>query len=352
LRPAEQWQPNVAHIAALAFTLQVFVIYFFNGLHKWNPTWHSGEAVGIALHYLYFPTWLGEILNTCVPFTRAASYGTLALELLGPFLLLIPFRRAACRGLFVVLFASFHIGIAALLDVGLFPWVAVAILAAFIPSVWWDRLSIETPVIAREGKSHRLPFWSGVLACFAMLLVLHQSARKKWPGALPALPASAQTVLSALGLKQGWIQFDRPQPVGFATIIVEDEKGNRYHGLSDARDALPQPLAVPPTMNLLDRSLRHRQIKLVIDIGRGGRYQAIASKRLLQIVCETTGAKVAAVSAQMYYLWRKFGQDAPTFGRGESLRCGGDRTVAYPPRHDHSVGVESAKNSPTNWRWR
>ena len=63
----------------------------------------------------------------------------LALELLGPFLVLSPWRTNACRLAAVLLFMGFHLGIGLTMRLGLFAWISALAWVVFLPgSVWRD----------------------------------------------------------------------------------------------------------------------------------------------------------------------------------------------------------------------
>ena len=141
-------------VASACLLLQVFLIYFFTAMLKSGPDWH---ADGTALYYAMQLDWLvlplGTWLRDFFWFTQFLTWSTLVLEYVGPFLLIAPFWPVRCLG--VLLFASLHLGISATMRLGVFPWIDVTILLAFLPREVWD--AAESFV----RRTLRLPAWGG-----------------------------------------------------------------------------------------------------------------------------------------------------------------------------------------------
>jgi hypothetical protein len=135
--PALPWTTS---LATWALTLQICFVYWFASLLKSDPLWRqNGNALFYALNIEHFTTPFGFYMRQFPDLLRGITWGTPWLELAGPCLLFIPYRRDACRLLAVTLFIGFHlIGMQALLRIGLFPWVCAAAWLVFIPSSFWD----------------------------------------------------------------------------------------------------------------------------------------------------------------------------------------------------------------------
>jgi predicted DCC family thiol-disulfide oxidoreductase YuxK len=129
-------------LSVAAWIIQVVLIYVTTALFKWHPYWHStGEALHFALHLDTFTTSLGRLLLRAPSLLPLMSIGTFLLELIGPLLLLIPFKRNFMRPLSVVLFIGFHLGISATFSIGLFPYICISMWLIFIPGSFWDALT-------------------------------------------------------------------------------------------------------------------------------------------------------------------------------------------------------------------
>ena len=137
---AETGPDQVFSVGALAFFVQTCAVYFFTGLLKSGADWwESGLAVYYALSLDIMRLPLGTYVYQFPEFMRFMTTATLWLELAGPFIFFIPFRNAVFRWLGVAVFAIFQLGLGATLQVGLFPWVSIAALVAFLPSATWER---------------------------------------------------------------------------------------------------------------------------------------------------------------------------------------------------------------------
>lgn len=122
--------------------IQIFLLYFFTFLYKWAPVYHTTfEAVWYMLQLDIFTTNVGKWMGQQYELTRLLSFSAYALEIIGPLMLLIPFKRDFFRGIAVVSFWAFHLGIALTLHLGNFVPICLIIWVGLIPSSWWIYLS-------------------------------------------------------------------------------------------------------------------------------------------------------------------------------------------------------------------
>jgi hypothetical protein len=132
---------NKRHLSVFtaALTLQVCVVYFFSALLKTDSAWRlSGTAVYSALSLEQLSTGLGRGLLNWPGLLRAATFFVYYLELLGPLALFVPWRNRRVREAVVILFVAVHLGIAATLNLGLFPWVSILGWVLILPSETLD----------------------------------------------------------------------------------------------------------------------------------------------------------------------------------------------------------------------
>ena len=128
--------------ATVALTLQVCFVYWFTWSLKSDPIWHTeGSAVYYALNLDYLVTPIGKFLLNFPSLLVFLTFTTLWFELLGPFLLFVPFRTDFFRFLAVMLFVGLHLGFGAGLLIGLFPYVSAVAWLAFLPSGFWQVIS-------------------------------------------------------------------------------------------------------------------------------------------------------------------------------------------------------------------
>jgi len=131
--------------ATVALLLQVCLIYWATGIRKTGDLWWNGQAVFYALHS-ELATPFGEWLRAFPSVLEVLTYGTLFIELFGSFIAFLPFRNAAFRVVTVLLFWGFHAGLAATMNIGLFPLFSMVAWLAFVPSQVWERLRRATRV--------------------------------------------------------------------------------------------------------------------------------------------------------------------------------------------------------------
>lgn len=148
-----QQAPNQYFSAATAALLiQAMSVYFFSALLKSSPRWMpEGTAVESALRIEHIGTPIGAWLRQFEPLTHGLTYFVWCLELLGPFLILLPFFFPWLRLLLQFLFISMHVGFFFCLRIGLFPFVSITSLLSFTPGWVWDKLGEKLRTSERLG---------------------------------------------------------------------------------------------------------------------------------------------------------------------------------------------------------
>ncbi|WP_347159525.1 HTTM domain-containing protein [Pontibacter chitinilyticus] len=129
--------------ATAAYILQIFLIYFCTALLKNSPEWRTeGTALYYALSLDQILMPVGKLIYPYPHLLHALTITTFYVELLLPFLLLLPFYNKFFRMVVVVVLLGFHIGISLTLFVGLFYLINIASLAGLLPTPvmnWLDR---------------------------------------------------------------------------------------------------------------------------------------------------------------------------------------------------------------------
>lgn len=207
--------------AGVAFILQLGALYWFAVAEKMHPAWTvQGSAIYYALHTDPLATPLGVALRDHLSFTRLLTVGTLTLEFLGPFLAIAAVAVFPLRLVAVVAFVGFHVGLAATIRLGSFPWICAAAWLALLPPGVWDRSPGRatdawlTRISALPRLSGRPPRPAGVLSHLlvsgSLILVtmglLSPPPRLSRQGSHPA-----QRFLDQAGLLQRWEMF-APHP--------------------------------------------------------------------------------------------------------------------------------------------
>lgn len=141
-RDATPVPSRVTSIPVAALYLQIAFVYWFAVILKSGPEWRfKGTALYDALSIDQLAKPLGHTLVHYPGLLTVMTFGVLALEAFGPFLLLSPFFTARARIVGVFLFASLHLGIWLTLGMGMFPAIAGGCLVCFLPAVFWDGLA-------------------------------------------------------------------------------------------------------------------------------------------------------------------------------------------------------------------
>lgn len=203
LAPRRRSTPaTVLSVATAALVLQVAAVYVAAGLAKWNPMWLSGEAVSYALSVHDHGTTLGMQLAQTPWLARLVTWLILAVELIGPALLLLLPTSGMRAGLATV-FIGFHLAVWVTMWVGLFAPVGIAAWLPLLPTSAWNRLAggPTTATAPRLGTP-------ATLACAASLMLatigfLHGR------GWLPTsvVPQALRQLIVAAALEQDWPMF-------------------------------------------------------------------------------------------------------------------------------------------------
>ncbi len=258
-RTAPRRPTLIASAGAAAFLVQLAIVYWAAGLGKWNELWLSGNALGQVFAFRYYGEPLGRWLLNYPALTHWLTLSVLALELIGPCLLFMPWGTARLRLALIVAFIGFHLEIAATITVGLFPWVSIVAWLALIPSWVWDRLSARRTDSAMDRSvvpPLAPPFEGGGLAAAccaaAMAVVVYWNVVDLTQLRLPApIHAAVQQVAGATMLRQSWQVFARPPQ--FDAIFVyqgrlrDGKLVDLYSGrpLADGSHAALEPNELP-----------------------------------------------------------------------------------------------------------
>ncbi len=220
-QPPEPPAP-VRSIAVLALLLQLGLIYFNAAAARGGPSWLTGTAIHDMLELDTYVTPLGAALRG--PLMDAASPAlsdaTLALEVLGPLLMLLPVAPDLLRGVTLVALFGFHLCILLLIDVGLFSASMFCLLLLFVPGPVFDALerrlgrATAAPGVAPVPAPARWQRWHVEVLALAVLvpnlwLGVHRNQllgpviRDAGLGA----PAALDVALARLEISQTWRMF-------------------------------------------------------------------------------------------------------------------------------------------------
>ncbi|HCG90383.1 MAG TPA: hypothetical protein DEZ08_00890 [Dehalococcoidia bacterium] len=132
---------SICNAATFAIMAQVVLVYVFNWIAKLDPIWVTEHtALYYALSLDMFTTSFGFYL---LNFPTLLSYLTISVHMLqitGPLLLLWPWWNQLLRGIVIIAFIGFHLGIASTMHIGYFPYISIASLLIFVPAGFWDKI--------------------------------------------------------------------------------------------------------------------------------------------------------------------------------------------------------------------
>jgi len=179
--------------ATATYYLQFVCIYFFAALLKTGPEWRvNGTALYYAFNFDQFAQPFAKTLLSYPGMLRILTFAAWLLELIGPFVLLIPLAAAKLVG--VLLFAVLQIGIGATLALGHNPWVNCIVLLPFLPSFLWRWQNKREPIeIIYDGDCG---------LCKKLVLILIELLRPNLNG--PPRPAQGRD-LATLRKENSWI---------------------------------------------------------------------------------------------------------------------------------------------------
>ncbi len=125
-------------VGALAFILQIMFMYIFTALLKTGDPWIKDyTAIYYALSIDHFSFLLGPYIYKFPQLMKGLTFSIIWIELLTPFLLLIPYRNSTFRYTLIFLLGSFQLGLALTMKIGLFPWFSMAALLILLPQSFW-----------------------------------------------------------------------------------------------------------------------------------------------------------------------------------------------------------------------
>jgi hypothetical protein len=201
---------EVEGVACVAATAQLAIVYLAGLAHKRGPTWRDGSAVYYALQLDEYTTPLGRWIGDRPAWSPMLTYGTLALELVAPLLLFVPWRRSAARVAAVATGIALHAGMLALMRLDLFPWIMFACWVLFLPAPFWDACARITRIARVPAAPTPAPAhdrrWGPLLAgALGVILVWNADDLSDTP------TRTLGAVLRPLGLAQRWSMF-APDP--------------------------------------------------------------------------------------------------------------------------------------------
>jgi predicted DCC family thiol-disulfide oxidoreductase YuxK len=211
--PPPDERPFVS-LACLGVLLQLVAVYWFNFIHKSGETWKDGTAIHYVLWQERIITHIGLWAREHAPYElwELLTRGTLVVEGAAPFLLMSPLFRSWTRGIAIVTLTGLHVGIALLVNVGVFSGSMIAYYPLLLTDQHWRLFGRFVPA---RGRRRTVFYDASCGVCFQVIRVLARMdvhRRLTW--------ISNQ---DAAALPQ-----DVPADLLERTILVVDERGRRW----------------------------------------------------------------------------------------------------------------------------
>lgn len=226
-RRGESAHPStrVLSVASAALLMQVAFVYMSSGFLKTHAIWEiEGSAIFYALNLDAFATPIGMALLPHRTLLKWMSFATLYLERFGPLAAFFPWLHTPLRLILVALFWGLHLGLIATMRLGHFPYVCLIAWVPFLPTAFWNWISLRLPRKLRwpaSGTNGASPYHEVVyhvrgtvhvtIQCgLALLLsyVIVWNLRETWPRQCGLMaPPALEPVILSLKLDQSWGMF-------------------------------------------------------------------------------------------------------------------------------------------------
>jgi len=224
--------------ANIGYLLLLASVFFFSALLKTSPEWRTeGTALYYALSLDQIRMPGGTLLYQFPMLMKILTYVVFYIELLAPFLLILPFVPSKIRLIGIISYVCLFIGIASTVYVGLFYIIGITSLIGLLPSSiidWFEKRFYKSTTKYEETEhvqntSFIIAFIQisrnyFVIFVAVFCLMMNLGSVKKFPYALdPAIVHYGK----ALRLEQNWGMF--------APYILKDDGWFVYSALRNDR---------------------------------------------------------------------------------------------------------------------
>ncbi len=128
-------------LGTIGFIAQQVFLYWVTAYMKLWPEWYvTHSAVYEILSLQTFRLPFGLIIYTHPTIMRFLSGASMFAEFIGPLLLILPLFHTWARIGGVLAIIGLHLGIVTHISVGIFPWVSMTAMLAFLPWGFWDTI--------------------------------------------------------------------------------------------------------------------------------------------------------------------------------------------------------------------
>lgn len=173
-RYTEVAKKNIFSLWVVAFILQQFALYWVTAYLKLWSAWygeHSAVYSILSLESFHLP--LSDITYGFPWLMKIITVSSMYIEFFWPILLILPFFHSWLRIVWIGLISILQFGIMTHMSVGIFPWIALISISAFLPGAFWELLYRFRPTwnitIHYDDKCGLCTRWIRILQNFWML---------------------------------------------------------------------------------------------------------------------------------------------------------------------------------------
>ncbi len=218
-------EPIRPSLLLFAYVAQIASVYIVTGMAKYkNVEWRDGLGLAYSLWLQQYTTWVGDLMGTLpISVLQALSTGTLAVEMVVPLFLFLPWRVPEIRNICIAVMMLFHLIILLTLKVGLFTLISVVGWLPLLTAGFWEAIAAKVrgaglgKLLAAPAAAgaQAVPRWQragtqAVGGLFLVFLVVWNSANM-FTGLKSSLrPPWLTHVAFFFGIDQSWEMFSRP----------------------------------------------------------------------------------------------------------------------------------------------
>ena len=229
-----------------AYVAQIGLIYLLAGITKYGDFWLvRGDGLYHSLRSPLFASAAAEWLSQAPRgLLWLGNYSVIAGEVFVGLLLLCPYSVPLLRRIAVILIVLFHLAVALLFHLGLFPWIGLVGALALLPTALWNSpagATVERALNHRLGdnqlKTRPLPKPLSYFLALCLFLVLLSNATNRVEGEAFSRGSLLTGLTNALRFDQHWELFS-PIPPYDGTYSI--------HSTEDSRTVFSAPNADTP----------------------------------------------------------------------------------------------------------
>lgn len=292
---------RILSIGTIALYAQIIILYFFSALEKNGTHWiPDGTAIYYALSIDQFVTPVGSFFLQFPTLLQYMTYGVWWIELVGPFLLLIPFFFTYVRTFTVFLFIALQAGFGSMLALGPFPWVASVMMLACLPSGFWDAIKKNTKLVEKvEQKNKALTIIVTAIGSFFIIYILLWNIQSATDHQFFSL--EEEKIALSLRIDQLWNMFS-PYPLtddGWYVIPGTLANGKEVDLF---REGSPVNWDKPEDVSVLYPNERWRKYMMNLWLRENDAYRPYYARYLCQEWNDAHGAEEKLVKLKLIYM--------------------------------------------------